>query len=264
MIYQENYKMLNCLDELTFSKAHSENRLNKAYILLGENIVNKIIGFTLFLLGASRKQIAEKINIPIGTFLSFLTRMDNIGISAFGDRRSSTSFQPKQAKSQKLTISLKKDKNNFNILFNIDNNIINLPINNSLQSKVVLLTFLKNGLFSLKEVSQALNFSTVHTRQLCTKLHNEDVHSLIDKRKGQLKDHTYTADIKAEIIKKFTVNAITGNSISSQTISNQLNDEYNLKLSDRSVRLHIQKLGLHKIAKSLIIEVSSLKKNSKI
>ena len=264
MIYQENYKMLNCLDELTLSTTHSENRLNKAYSLLGENLVNKIIGFTLFLLGASRKQVAEKINTPIGTFLSFLTRIDNIGIAAFEDRRSSTSFQVKQAKSQQLTISLKKEKNDFNILFNNDNNMINLPINNSLQSKVVLLTFLKNGLLSLKEVSQALNFSTVHTRQLCTKLHNDDVHSLIDKRKGQLKDHTYTADIKAEIIKKFTVNAITGNSISSQSIANQLNDENNLKLYDLSVRWHIQKLGLHKIAKSLSIDVSNLKKNSKI
>ena len=177
--------MLNCLDELTFSTTHSEHRLKKAYNLLGENLVNKIIGFALFLLGVSRERIAEKINIPIGTFLSFLTRIDNIGIAAFGDRRSSTSFQVKQTKSQQLSISLKKEKNNFNIIFNNDDKIINLPISNSLQSKVVLLTFLKNGLLSIKEVSQALNFSTVHTRQLCTKLHNEDAQSLIDKRKGQ-------------------------------------------------------------------------------
>lgn len=256
--------MLNCLDELTFSKTHSENRLKKAYNLLGENLVNKIIGFALFLLGANRERIAEKINIPIGTFLSFLTRIDNIGIAAFGDRRNSTSFQVKQTKSQKLCISLKKEKNNFNIIFNNDDKIINLPISNSLQSKVVLLTFLKNGLLSLKQVSQSLNFSTVHTRQLCTKLHNEDAHSLIDKRKGQLKDYTYTSDIKAEIIKQFTVNAVTGASISSQTISKQLNDEHNFKLSDRSVRSHIEKLGLHKIAKSLSLEVNKLKKNSTI
>jgi len=252
--------MLNCLDELTFSKTHSENRLKKAYTLLGENLVNKIIGFVLFLLGAKRERIAEKINIPIGTFLSFLTRIDNIGIAAFGDRRSSTSFQVKQTKSQKLCISLKKENNNFNIIFNNENKIINFPISNSLQSKVVLLTFLENGLLSVKEVSQALNFSTVHTRQLCTNLFNQDAHSLIDKRKGQLKDYTYTPDIKAEIIKQFTVNAVTGASISSQSISKQLNDEHNFKLSDRSVRSHMKKLGLHKIAKSLSMEINELKK----
>ena len=214
--------MLNCLDELAFSKAHSENRIKKAYNLLGENVVNKIIGFALFLLGANREKIAEKINIPTGTFLSFLTRIDNIGISAFGDRRSSTSFQVKQTKSQKLCVSLKKEENNFSIQFNNDDKIIDLPINNSLQVKVVLLTFCKNGFLSLKEVSQSLNFSTVHTRQLCEKLYSEDAHSLIDKRKGQLKDYTYTPDIKAEIIKQFAVNAVTGASTSSQIISKQL------------------------------------------
>ena len=136
--------MLNCLDELTFSKAHSEKRIKKAYNLLGKNLVNKIIGFTLFLLGANREQIAKKINIPIGTFLSFLTRLDNIGISAFGDRRSSTSFQVSQPKSQKLCMSLKMEANNFSIQFNNEEKTIDIPINNSLQMKVVLLTFLKN------------------------------------------------------------------------------------------------------------------------
>ncbi len=256
--------MLNYLYELTFSKTHSENRLKKAYSLLGKNIVNKIIGFALFLLGANRERIAEKINIPIGTFLSFLTRIDNIGIAAFGDRRNSTSFQVKQSKQQRISISLKKEGNNFNLIFNNEDKSLNIPISNSLQSKTILLTFLQSGILSVKEVSQALNLSTVRTRQLCTKLYNEDAHSLIDKRKGQLKNYTYTPDIKAEIIKQFTVNAITGGSISSQTISNQLNDKHNYKLSDRSVRLHIQKLGLHKIAKSLSKEVDKLKKSSEI
>jgi len=262
MIWQENHKMLNCLDELKFSKTHSENRLKKAYHLLGENLVNKIIGFALFLLGANRERIANKINIPVGTFLSFLTRIDNIGISAFGDRRGSTSFQVKQAKSAKLLISIKKENDNF-IVFNNNDQILKFP-SNSLQSKVVLLTLLNNGVLSLKDVAQALNFSTVHTRQLCTKLHNEDAYSLVDKRKGQLKDYTYTPEIKAEIIKKITVNAVTGASISSQTITKQLNDEHDLKLSDRSVRSHVKKLGLDEIAKSLSMEVNKLKKNSTI
>ena len=203
------------------------------------------------------------MNIPLGTFLSFLTRIDNVGISAFGDRRSSASFQVKQIKSQGFDILLKREDDNFCITFNNENKTINLPANNSLQTKVVLLTFLKNGLLPLKDVSQALNFSTVHTRQLCEKLYSEDVHSLIDKRKGQLKDYTYTPEIKEEIIKQVTVNAVIGASISSETISKQLNDKHNLKLSDRSIRLHMKKLGLHKIAKSLSTEVDKLKKRSK-
>ncbi len=60
--------MLNCLDELVFSKVHSENRIKKAYNLLGENVVNKIIGFTLFLLGANREKIAKKPLSPLVHF----------------------------------------------------------------------------------------------------------------------------------------------------------------------------------------------------
>ena len=254
--------MLNCLNELKFSTTHSQNRIKKAYLLLGENLVNKIIGFVFFLLGANRLRIAEKINIPQGTFLSLLTRIDNIGISAFGDRRSKTSFQIQQPKPQPISISLKKDDQNLHVTFNNENNALNIPINNSLQSKVILLTFLNSGLLSLKEVSQALGLSTVRTRQLGIKLHHEDVHSLIDKRKGQLKDYIYTPEIKAEIIQQFAANTITGRSTSSQAISDQLNSEHNLKLSDRSVRLHIQKLGLHKILTSLPKQVNKLKKNS--
>jgi hypothetical protein len=254
--------MLNCLNELKFSNTHSQNRIKKAYCLLGEKLVNKIIGFVFFLLGANRMRIAEKINIPQGTFLSLLTRIDNIGISAFGDRRSQASFQIQQPKPQRISISLKKDDQNLHVTFNNENKALIIPINNSLQSKVILLTFLNSGLLSLKDVSQALGFSTVRTRQLCTKLHHEDAHSLIDKRKGQLKDYVYTPEIKAEIIQQFAANAITGRSTSSQAISDQLNSEHHLKLSDRSVRLQIQKLGLHKILKSLPKQVNKLKKNS--
>ncbi|OGM11803.1 hypothetical protein A2Z22_02465 [Candidatus Woesebacteria bacterium RBG_16_34_12] len=255
--------MLNYLDELKFSNTHSENRIEKAYSLLGENLVNKIIGFVFFLLGANREQIAKNIDIPLGTFLSFLTRIDKIGIFAFGDRRSSTSLQVKQSTLPKLDILLQEEENNFIIMLN-DDESIRFPKRNSLQCKIILLTFLDNGLLSLKEVSQALNFSTVHTRQLCTKLHNQDAFSLIDKRKGQLIDYAYTPDIKAEMIKQFTVNVVTGGSLSSKDISKQLNDKHDLRLSDRSVRFHMNKLGLHKIAKSLSIEIENLKKTQKI
>lgn len=257
-------KMLNCLDELKFSQTHSDNRIEKAYTLFGENFVNKIIGFVFFLLGANRKQIAKHINIPLGTFLSFLTRIDKIGLLAFGDRRSLGSFQVKQSKSQKFNVMLKEDENNFKIFLNDDDSPLSLPKTNSLQCKIILLTFLDNGLLSLKEVSHALNFSTVHTRQLCAKLHNQDAYSLIDKRKGQLMDYTYTPEIKAEVIKQFAVNVVTGGSISSKNISKQLNDKHSLRLSDRSVRFHMNKLGLLKIAKSLSVEIENLKKTSKV
>ena len=48
---------------------------------------------------------------------ALLTRIDNIGISAFGDRRSQASFQIQQPKPQTITISLKKDDQLETILY---------------------------------------------------------------------------------------------------------------------------------------------------
>ena len=76
--------MSNCPIDLSFSKIHSNKRIEKAYESLGVKIVTRIIGFTLFLLGAKREDIAQYLQIPMGTFLSFLTRTDQYGLLAFG------------------------------------------------------------------------------------------------------------------------------------------------------------------------------------
>lgn len=107
-----------------------------------------------------------------------------------------------------------------------------------------------------------LGLSTRHTTELGAKMQQNDVHSLIDKRKGQLKYYRYTPEIKAELIQQFAANAISGQPTSSHVITEQINKRCNLNLSDRSIRLHIQKLGLRKIARSLPKLVDSLKKNS--
>ncbi len=82
--------MSNCPFDLHFSKTHSNKRIEKAYESLGVKVVNRIIGFTLFLLGAKREDIAKYLQMPVGTFLSFLTRTDRYGLLAFEDRRKST------------------------------------------------------------------------------------------------------------------------------------------------------------------------------
>ena len=103
--------MLNCPINLAFSSIHSKKRLEKAYKTLGVNVVNKIIGFALFLLGAKREEIAQSLGIPFGTFLSFLTRIDQNGLIAFGDRRKLSPYQPVKIKTPpKVTLST-KDQN---------------------------------------------------------------------------------------------------------------------------------------------------------
>jgi len=250
--------MLNCPYTLTFSTTFRTKRLEKAYSILGINVVKRIIGFVLFLLGANREDIAQYLEVPFGTFLSFLTRVDKHGLHAFEDRRKSSAVPQRKLET---SLSLIVQEKKVPIQLAPGHSSIDIPADNSLQAKVVLLTFLNSGLICTKEISQALGFSERHTRELNYRLQAEDAYGLIDKRKGQLKDYRFTPQIKAELVQQFAANAISGNKTSSRLIAKQIEERCNLHLSDRSIRLHMQKLGLSRIVKSLPRLVDSLKKN---
>jgi len=251
--------MSNCPIDLSFSKIHSNKRIEKAYESLGVKIVTRIIGFTLFLLGAKREDIAQYLQIPIGTFLSFLTRTDRYGLLAFEDRRKSPYVKVVKTEAR-LKLSLAVTEQNVIIQLGDNNQAIIIPRNNQLQCKVILLTLVNNGLLSAKDVAEVLGFTVRHIRDLNTKMYEADVYSLIDKRKGQIQDYRFTPEIKAELIQQVAANAITGKPTSSRAVSQHIKERCNLVLPDRSVRLHMKKLGLPKISNSLPALVEDLKK----
>lgn len=253
--------MSNCPIELDFSKTHCDKRLNRAHQTFGIKTVTRIIGFTLFLLGAKREDIAQHLKIPLGTFLSFLTRIDQYGLMAFQDRRRLAPTPAAKPKTQpaKACVALTEDTLTLELP---DNILISIPRQNRLQCKTILLTFVNNGLLTAEEVADILKLSERHTRDLETKLNEGDVYALIDKRQGQLQDYRFTPEIKAELIQQVAANAITGTSTSSRAISQQIKERCNLVLPDRSVRLHMNKLGLPKLSHSLPALVEAFKKNS--
>jgi len=251
--------MLNYPIDLSFSKTLSKKRLKKAYESFGVNVINRIIGYTLFLLGAKREDIAQYLQMSLGTFLSFLTRTDRYGIFAFEDRRKSPFIKVVKTEAS-LKVSLRVTDQSVIIQLNRNEQAIIIPRKNVLQHKVILLTFLNSGLLSAKEVSEVLGFSVRHTRDLNTKLHDGDAYCLIDKRKGQLQDYRFTPEVKAELIQQVAANAVTNKPTSSRVISEQVNKRCGLSLPDRSVRLHMKNLGLPKISKSLPILIENLKK----
>ena len=251
--------MLNCPSNLGYSATFSVKRLKMAYDLFGENTVKRIIGFALFLLGANREDIAGYLEVPFGTFLSFLTRIEKYGLAAFEDRRTRQVIQHPKTE-MPVSMSLSVGDKSVPIHLASGHCSLNTPAENSLQAKVVLLTFLNGGFVSTKETSDILGISERHTRELNYRLHDEDAYALIDKRRGQLKDYRFTPEIKAELVQQFAVNAISGQKTSSRMIAEQIEKRCNLHLSDRSIRFHMQKLGLYRIVKSLPQLLSTLKK----
>ena len=251
--------MLNCPTNMSFSGTHSTKRIHKAYESFEVNVIKRMIGFTLFLFGAKREDIAQYLKMPMGTFLSFLTRADRYGLMAFEDRRKQLSVKVFKEKVP-IKVSLEVTEQNLIIQLSENNESIVIPRTNPLQCKAILLTFLNNGLLSAKEVSEVLGFTVRHVRDLNNKMQEGDLYSLIDKRKGQIQDYRFTPELKAELIQQVAANCITGKPTSSRVISAQINERCNVTLPDRSIRFHMEKLGLPKISKSLPALVESLKK----
>ena len=250
--------MLNCPLSLTFSPTFRAKRLKKAYDLLGSAVVKRLVGFVLFLLGANREDVARFIRVPFGTFLSLLIRLDAIGLPGFEDRRKSSPAPQQQMPPPAMTLRVNDRIVCLDPVAEHEN--IDIRPENSLQAKIVLLTFLDNGLLSSKDTAYLLGFSQRHTRELSSRLRENDAYALMDHRTGQRSDYRFTPQIKAQIVQQFAVNAITGARTSSRAIAEQLAQRCGLQLSDRSLRLHMHKLGLSYIVHSLPQLVETLKK----
>jgi hypothetical protein len=251
--------MLTCPPNLPFSPTHAAKRLRKAYDKLGVGLVHRIIGFALFLLGANRQLIAQYLGMPFGTFLSFLSRMEKLGLFGFQDRRSSSVLRQLESVAP-VTLSVEAMGKRIEIPVVAERNLLEIPESNVLQSKVVLLTLLQSRFLSAQQVSEVLGLSQRHTRELSRRLSEQDVFALIDQRKGQLSDYRFTAELKAELIQQFAVDAISGQKTSSRYLAVQLAERCQTDLSERTIRFHMKRMGLSGIAKSLPKLVAALKK----
>ena len=250
--------MINC-QAISFSQKLQQQRMAQAKRILGAKVVGHFICFALYLLGVSRKSISTLTNTPPGTIRSRVRAILSSGIAALEDRRSHLSaFLPPQEKVRKVNVYT--EEQSIVVDFGTGRQL-KIPEQNTLQTKVVLLSMLQSNLLSSRDISQVIGFSTVHTGNLAKKLHTGDIMALIDKRQGQKKEYLFTSDIKAELIQQFVLDIVTSGRSSGKLLSKQLHKRCKLTLSERSIRYHIEKLGLSRIKKSLPQLIGGLKKN---
>jgi len=249
--------MINC-QEISFSQKLQQQRMAQAQSILGTKVTDHFICFALYLLGVSRKSISTLTNTPPGTIRSRVRAILSNGLSALEDRRSRAStFLPPQEKETVASIYIEEQST---VVDFGTRRQLKIPRQNILQTRVILLTMLQSNLLSSRDVSEVLGFSTVHTGNLAKKLHTGDIAALIDKRQGQKQEYLFTSDIKAELICQFVLDIVTSSKSSGKLLAKQLNKRCKLTLSERSIRYHIEKLGLSKVKKSLPQLISGLKK----
>lgn len=254
-------KLINC-QSINFNQTLSSNRLEAASRRFGEKLVKRIIAFSLFLLGANRQDIADKLQLSVNTIKSNIKALHSDGIAAFEDRRQKKStFLPKD-KQPASSISWSTEEENF--ILTIGSEVkIQIPQKNKLQLRTVALTMLNNGLLKTSQTAEILQLSVVQTNKLARKLQSGDIDSLIDQRKGQTQDYVFTPEIKAQLIQQYAFACVCHQKISGKALAKQLKQSCQVDLPERTIRHHVAKLGLVKIKNSLPRMIDEFKKNFK-
>jgi hypothetical protein len=252
---------MNCHD-IVFSQKQSQNRIEKALQVIPSLALKKILFFSLYVFGAKLNEIADCLEMPKESGKTTINRVMRDGIPAFHDRRQSVKTNELQSpQSQDQQISLLIENDCCILIFGNSNQQLKIPLCHKVHLKSVLLSLFQANLLSVQTVSSVLGITEGHCRELSTKLANDGVTEvLIDKRKGQKQDFLVDLSVKAELIQHFAARAVTGHSISSQALTELINDAQNTAISSRTIRWHMNKLGLMKIKKTLPDLVENLKK----
>ncbi len=255
---------MNC-QNLVFSQKHSQKRIEKALQVFPPLILKKILFFALYLLGAKLDAVAALLGMPAQSGKTAISRVIKGGISAFNDRRLSVNTDMIHMHPQRsLQASVLIERGYCVISFGDMDHQLKILLSNQVHLKSVLLSLLQANLLTARNVSSVLGITPAHCQGLAVKLSAADVPEvLVDKRKGHKQDIYVDQSVKAELILHFSARAITGHSTSSHELAALINKKKKTNISSRTIRWHMNKLGLMKIKKTIPELVGALKKNAK-
>ncbi len=243
---------MHCQD-FSFDSKLSANRIEKAEAIFGKKVIVNILCLCLYLLGVKRVMIAAALDLSANTLRAKIRTFLKDGLYSLGDRRQKSLVQPilKEQKRDSTVSKATIKQTQEEIVIEIGQMSIVLRKKNNLQVRAMLLTLVNSNYVTKAEVSDILKLSTAHIGFLSKELKDKDIHCLIDKRKGSQEDYKFTPDVKAELIKEFAVSCLTGTSASGKAIGKKMDTTFSTSFSERSVRFHMQKLGLNGIKKTL-------------
>ncbi len=246
-----------------FSREKSQERITSALRVFHPAVLNKILAFSMYLLGAKRRTVADVVGMPDESVKTAVRVALRDGFEALRDRRRSGTERRPEVRVTERRISARCEDECCIVDFGIQKKELRIPFSHRIEARTVLLSLLNADLLSTTEVATALRLSCAHCRELAGKLSSDDVvDALVDKRQGQKQDYRVSPEKKAEIIQQFAARAVTGRSTSSDVLAKIINANSETTVSPRTVRWHMEKLGLGSIKKTLPDLVRTLKKTS--
>lgn len=248
---------------IEFSPEKSQERIASALRVFHPGVLNKILAFSIYLLGAKRRSVADMVGMPDESVKTTVRVALRDGFAALRDRRCSSVDRLPEACRAEQRLSVRREEECCVVDFGEQSKELRIPLAHRIEARTVLLSLLNAGLLSTTEVAAALGLSGAHCRELAGKLSSDDVvDALVDKRQGQKQDYLVGPEKKAEIIQQFAARVVTGQSTSSDVLAKLINADSEMTLSPRTVRWHMKKLGLGSIRKTLPELVRTLKKTS--
>lgn len=255
-------RFIDC-QKLGFSRSLSQDRMQRAIRGLGETVVQRILCFSLYLLGVNRRAIGEALGIPGETAKSIIKAIERNGVPALEDRRHRISTFLPQAPTPMGPIVLSASEEYVVVDFGAEDRRLQIPRQNEMQVRTVLLSLCNSGLLSQGQVADAIGLTRAHTATLAHRLAKEGLYSLIDKRQGQKFDYRITPEVKAELVQQFAIDVIAHGKTSGEAISAELQDRCQITVPARTVRHHLVRMGLQRIKQSLPQLLAAVKKTSK-
>lgn len=250
--------------QIVFSAEKSAERIHSALQVFPHKLLMRILAFALYLLGVARKDAAELVGMPENSVKTLLRQVAQDGFFAIRDRRLSATPAPPSAVSTApafTPISVQQETQGWVVEFGTPEHTLNIPTGHVVHARAVVLSLFNAGVLSAQQCAALLGISAAHCRALAHKLTDQDVaQALIDKRDGQRSDYRVGPRQKAEIIQQVVARIVTGHGISSEVLAEQVNERTQSGLSARTVRWHLQHLGLTGLSDTLPELVETLKK----
>lgn len=241
----------------------SRERISRALRVFPEALLMRVLAFALHLLGAKRAAIGALVGMPEESVKTATRLALRDGFSALRDRRRSEAPAVAPAPPPSPRITARREEEWYVVEWGNRDTRLKIPVTFRVQARTVLLSLVNAGLLSVQEAAATLGMHAAHCRELSRKLAGYDVEqSLIDKRQGQKQDYRVGPTQKSELIQQLAARAITGQSTSSAVLAAVVRERTQVRISARTVRWHVHKLGLTRIHQTLPQLVEALKKTS--
>jgi hypothetical protein len=258
--YQPEAPIMDCRD-ITFSADKSRERIDHALRVFPRKLLMRVLAFALHLLGAGRKEVAALVDMPEESVKTLLRLVMRDGFPALRDRRCTASAPAPHAAAAATAASVQGDGKGWTIELGTCGGAVHIPITHPLQARTLVLSLVNAQVLPVQQCAAALDLSPAHCRTLARELADRDVaQALLDKRVGQQRDYRVGPAQKAQIIQQWAARTVTGRSTSSAALAREVNALTESRLSARTVRWHLQHLGLSAIRDTLPQLVETLKK----